>query len=201
MPWALRDRRVALAPPGPVDRRGLWLAMLLAVALRFSASTQSLWYDEIASLGTYVAHGPGVIVANAFTTANHPLQSLLSWCCLPLGVEPWVRLPSMLTGALAVLGGWCIGRALRDGGGRGDDQLRAVAAELRRLPADLHVRDVEALEIEVERVAELVGLGVVGTLVPVTHRARLVLAGRVLRQLRVQVADRKSTRLNSSHRT
>jgi mannosyltransferase len=56
-----------------------------------------------------------VIVGNAFTTANHPLQSLLSWCCTPLGVEPWIRLPSMLSGAAAVLGAWWIGRATREG--------------------------------------------------------------------------------------
>ncbi|MCE2875031.1 MAG: glycosyltransferase family 39 protein, partial [Planctomycetaceae bacterium] len=51
----------------------------------------------------------------AYTTANHPLQSLLSWCALPLGVEPWIRLPSILSGAAAVLGAWWIGRACREG--------------------------------------------------------------------------------------
>jgi hypothetical protein len=103
--------------PTHADRRWLWGAIALALALRFSASTQGLWYDEIAPLATYIAHGPGVIVGNAFTTANHPLQSLLSWCCAPLGVEPWIRLPSMLSGVAALLGAWWIGRALREGTG------------------------------------------------------------------------------------
>lgn len=125
LPMLLRDpvrTRVT-----PTDRRGLWFALVMALALRFSASTQSLWYDEIAPLATYIAHGPGVIVGNAFTTANHPLQSLLSWCCTPLGVEPWIRLPSMLSGAAAVLGAWWIGRALREGPGLAASMAIAMA--------------------------------------------------------------------------
>ena len=112
---SLRRAGPAPALEGTVNTRWLWLAMALAAALRFADASQGLWYDEIASLGTYVVHGPGVIAGNAFTTANHPLQSLLSWCCLPLGVEPWVRLPSILSGPAAVLGCWWIGRAVRDG--------------------------------------------------------------------------------------
>ncbi|NBQ15798.1 MAG: hypothetical protein EBU31_14610 [Proteobacteria bacterium] len=95
----------------------MWLlvAMVLAVAARLLKADEGLWYDEIAELGTYVAQGPGPIIGNAYTTANHPLQSLLSWCALPLGVEPWIRLPSILSGAAAVLGAWWIGRAGREG--------------------------------------------------------------------------------------
>jgi hypothetical protein len=114
-----------------MDRRTLWFAMIVALVLRFSVSTQGLWYDEIAPLATYIAHGPGVIVGNAFTTANHPLQSLLSWCCAPLGVEPWIRLPSMLSGLAAVLGAWWIGRALREGTGL----AAAMAIAMAILPA------------------------------------------------------------------
>ncbi|NBW50043.1 MAG: hypothetical protein EBR49_08110, partial [Betaproteobacteria bacterium] len=66
-------------------------------------------------------------MGNAFTTANHPLQSLLSWCCLPLGVEPWVRLPSVLSGAVAVLGGWFIGRATRPCAGFATAMAFAIA--------------------------------------------------------------------------
>ena len=109
MPFALRSPRVTLRHPEAP--RHLVLAMLAAVVLRFAFTGQGLWYDEIASSMTYAVHGPGAIVGNAFTTANHPLQSLLSWCCLPLGVEPWIRLPSVASGALTVLGCWWIGRA------------------------------------------------------------------------------------------
>ena len=115
MPWALHDAREGLPRVHRVDTRWLWVAVAVALTLRFASASQGLWYDEIASLGTYVAHGPGVIAGNAFTTANHPLQSLLSWCCLPIGVEPWVRLPSILAGAAAVFGCWLIGRATREG--------------------------------------------------------------------------------------
>ena len=131
LPWALADARKGLPPVRPVPTRWLCLAMLLAVALRFSAAGQSLWYDEIASLGTYVVHGPGVIAGNAFTTANHPLQSILAWCCLPLGVEPWTRLPSILSGAAAVYGGWLVGRATRPGAGLAN----AMAFTMAILPA------------------------------------------------------------------
>jgi hypothetical protein len=118
----------------PADLRGLWFAVIMALALRFSASTQSLWYDEIAPLATYIAHGPGVILGNAFTTANHPLQSLLSWCSAPMGVEPWIRLPSMLSGAAAVLGAWWIGRVLREG----PDLAASMAITMAILPAAVH---------------------------------------------------------------
>ena len=127
MPWVLLDARAGLPPVERVPTRWMWLAVALALALRVASASQGLWYDEIASLGTYVAHGPGVIMGNAFTTANHPLQSLLSWCCLPLGVEPWVRLPSVLSGAVAVLGGWFIGRATRPGAGFATAMAFAIA--------------------------------------------------------------------------
>jgi hypothetical protein len=139
--WTIGALTLALLPmllvdpargePARIDRRWLWGAMAFAPALRFSASTQGLWYDEIAPLATYIAHGPGAIVGNAFTTANHPLQSLLSWCCMPLGVEPWIRLPSMLSGIAAVLGAWWIGRATRDGTGFAS----AMAVTMAVLPA------------------------------------------------------------------
>ncbi len=114
MPWILSDHRSSSAVP-PRGGRALAAAILLAVVWRMLQARDGLWYDEIASLGTYVVHGPGVIMGNAFTTANHPLQSLLSWCMLPIGVEPWIRAPSILTGALAVLGAWWIGIATRPG--------------------------------------------------------------------------------------
>ena len=115
MPWLLGRHAVTETAVTARHRSILVLAMLGAFVLRFFFAGQGLWYDEIASAMTYVVHGPGVIVGNAFTTANHPLQSLLSWCCLPLGVEPWIRLPSMLSGSLTVLGCWWIGRAVAPG--------------------------------------------------------------------------------------
>jgi len=112
MPWLLHDPCRGTEERPAISGRWLVLSMVVAVALRIHLSGQGLWYDEIASAMTYTVHGPDVIMANAFTTANHPLQSLLSWCCLPLGVEPWIRLPSILSGALAVLGCWWIGRGV-----------------------------------------------------------------------------------------
>jgi len=116
MPWLFIDAPRTYQPPLTTHQHRLavaWLviAMLLAVLLRFFNASESLWYDEIAALATYTSHGPGVIMGNAFTTANHPLQSLLSLCALVVGVEPWIRLPSILSGACAVLGVWWISRA------------------------------------------------------------------------------------------
>ncbi len=112
MPWLLRDPRRGSSERPATSVHWLILSMIVAVALRIHLGGQGLWYDEIASAMTYMVHGPGVIMANAFTTANHPLQSLLGWCCLPLGVEPWIRLPSILGGPMAVLGCWWIGRGV-----------------------------------------------------------------------------------------
>lgn len=130
MPWLLKGPAThSGAPLSHRERSMLILAMSGAFVLRFFFAGQGLWYDEIASAMTYVVHGPGVIVGNAFTTANHPLQSLLSWCSLPLGVEPWIRLPSMLSGPLTVLGCWGIGRAAAPGSSLGA-WCAAIAAVL-----------------------------------------------------------------------
>ena len=84
----------------------LFALLALSIIVRLIRVNESLWYDEIAALATYVMHGPGVIMGNAFTTANHPLQSLLSWMSIPLSIDPGIRLPSILAGPVAVYATW-----------------------------------------------------------------------------------------------
>ena len=86
--------------------RTLFVLLALSIIVRLIRVNESLWYDEIAALATYVMHGPGVIMGNAFTTANHPLQSLLSWMSIPLSIDPGIRLPSILAGPVAVYATW-----------------------------------------------------------------------------------------------
>jgi len=105
------DRRGELtdAPVGS-PRRGEVLALvaivLVAALVRVDRAFESLWYDEIAAFMDYEQHGPGPIVATWFSPANHPLQSLLSWCSFTaLGAvnELSLRLPSLLAALLTGL--------------------------------------------------------------------------------------------------
>ena len=94
----------------------LFVLLALSIIVRLIRVNESLWYDEIAALATYVMHGPGVIMGNAFTTANHPLQSLLSWLSMPLSIEPGIRLPSLLAGPVAVYAIWKFTRQVASDG-------------------------------------------------------------------------------------
>lgn len=92
------------------------MAIALAAALvRIDRAFESLWYDEIAAFMDYAQHGPGPIVATWFSPANHPLQSLLSWCSFTaLGTvnELTLRLPSLLAALLTVLATWWMARPM-----------------------------------------------------------------------------------------
>ncbi|MCE9620528.1 MAG: glycosyltransferase family 39 protein [Planctomycetes bacterium] len=110
-PWLLRRAGRAAPNPSstntpPIFSKPLFVLLIVSLIVRLIRVNESLWYDEIASLATYVVHGPGVIMGNAFTTANHPLQSLLSWMSMPLSIDPGIRLPSILAGPVAVFGVW-----------------------------------------------------------------------------------------------
>jgi len=114
------DRRGELtdAPVGS-PRRGEVLALvaivLVAALVRVDRAFESLWYDEIAAFMDYEQHGPGPIVATWFSPANHPLQSLLSWCSFTaLGAvnELSLRLPSLLAALLTVVATWWMARPM-----------------------------------------------------------------------------------------
>lgn len=117
----IRHRARSGAPKvGPVaDRPALhWplLAGLLVVAFaaRLPLLEQSLWYDEIVAFWYYGQHGPGPIIGNMFTPANHIMQSLGSWAAVTLSggsLEGWVlRLPALLAGLLCAWPMLVIGR-------------------------------------------------------------------------------------------
>lgn len=97
---------------GPITRfEGLVLAALtvLGGVLRVDRAFESLWYDEIAAFMDYAQHGPGPIVGTWFSPANHPLQSLLSWCsfsALGSGNEFTIRLPSLVAALLTIPSVW-----------------------------------------------------------------------------------------------
>ncbi len=114
------DRRSAMtdAPAGS-SRRGERLALvaivLVAALVRADRAFESLWYDEIAAFMDYEQHGQGPIVATWFSPANHPLQSLLSWCSFTaLGAvnELSLRLPSLLAALLTVVATWWMARPM-----------------------------------------------------------------------------------------
>jgi hypothetical protein len=99
--------------PSGSPSRGEWLTLvaivLVAALVRVDRAVESLWYDEIAAFMDYAQHGPGPIVATWFSPANHPLQSLLSWCSFTaIGAvnELSLRLPSLLAALLTVIAAW-----------------------------------------------------------------------------------------------
>jgi len=93
----------------------LVVIVLVAALVRIDRSFESLWYDEIAAFMDYAQHGPGPIVATWFSPANHPLQSLLSWCSFTtLGAvnELTLRLPSLVAALLTVIATWWMARPM-----------------------------------------------------------------------------------------
>lgn len=76
----------------------------VAFLIRIPLMNQSLWYDEIVAFWYYGQYGPGPIVGNMFTPANHTLQSLSSWAMATFAggsLDGWVlRFPSLCLGLL-----------------------------------------------------------------------------------------------------
>ena len=93
--------------------------MTAGLLLRLPLLKDGLWYDEIASFWYYGQFGPGPILGNMFTPANHTLQTLGSWISVMIGdgsLEPEViRLPALFLG-LATL--WPLTALARDAFGR-----------------------------------------------------------------------------------
>lgn len=112
---------IAAAPGDPAVRTEslvLVAIVLVAALVRVDRAIESLWYDEIAAFMDYAQHGPGPIVATWFSPANHPLQSLLSWCSFTtLGAvnELSLRLPSLVAALLTVIATWWMVRPIAGG--------------------------------------------------------------------------------------
>jgi hypothetical protein len=118
MLWRSDRSGAAVGSCTPVARNeslALVAIVLVAALVRIDRAVESLWYDEIAAFMDYAQHGPGPIVATWFSPANHPLQSLLSWCSFTaLGTvnELTLRLPSLLAALLTVLATWWMARPM-----------------------------------------------------------------------------------------
>lgn len=88
--------------------------LVAALVIRLPLLGQSLWYDEIVAFWYYGQHGPGVIIGNMFTPANHVLQSLGSWAAVSISggsLDEWtLRFPALLAGLLCAWPIYIIGR-------------------------------------------------------------------------------------------
>ncbi|MBL9119160.1 MAG: glycosyltransferase family 39 protein [Phycisphaerae bacterium] len=121
LPWiwlALGAATAALARPAttsetrpPMQRPevvGLIGIVALGVMLRAPLLGQSLWYDEIVAFAGYSLQGPGAVVGNYYSQANHILSQLLIWASTALlGADEFtLRVPALLASILAIVFVW-----------------------------------------------------------------------------------------------
>lgn len=88
-------------------------AIVAAVVLRLPRLTESLWFDEIAALYAYVRFGPGPIIGNYYSQANHIGHSLLAWCSIEIygGIDQIaLRLPALVASIVAIPAFAALGR-------------------------------------------------------------------------------------------
>ena len=90
------------------------LAVIGALLLRLPLMNDSLWYDEIAAFWYYGQFGPGPILGNMFTPANHIAQSLATWSLATINrgdLDPiTLRLPALVVGLACLWPMWILGR-------------------------------------------------------------------------------------------
>lgn len=102
----------------PAARRERWVLpglIALGFALRAARLGEGLWYDEVAMWGTYVQHGPGVVVGNYFDPSNHVAYGVLLWASLAvfgdsLPLEWAFRLPALLFSLATIPAMWALVR-------------------------------------------------------------------------------------------
>ncbi len=82
------------------------IILFVGIIIRLPLFEDGLWYDEIAGFWYYGQFGPGPIIGNMFTPANHTLQTLGSWGSVMASggsLEPEViRLPAFLLGLASI---------------------------------------------------------------------------------------------------
>ncbi len=99
--------------------RTAWLCLLAAISLgallRILHARESLWYDEISALVSFIRNGTGPILGNWFVPTNHVPQSLLSWWSVQAfgGISEWsLRFPMIAVGTLGIWFAALLGREL-----------------------------------------------------------------------------------------
>ena len=99
--------------------RPAWLCILAAIMLgallRMLHARESLWYDEISALVSFIRNGTGPILGNWFVPTNHVPQSLLSWWTVQAfgGISEWsLRFPMIAVGTLGIWFAALLGREL-----------------------------------------------------------------------------------------
>lgn len=90
--------------------------VLVGAVLRGMLLGQSLWYDELVGFGGYSLAGPGAIVGNYYSQANHVLSQLLVWCStVVLGVDEFsIRLPSFVASLATIVAAFALGREAKN---------------------------------------------------------------------------------------
>ncbi len=88
----------------------------IGVMLRVPLLHQSLWYDEIVPFGGYSLLGPGAVIGNYYSQANHVLSQLLIWCSTALlGADEFsMRLPALFASVLSIVAVWGAAREASD---------------------------------------------------------------------------------------
>jgi len=77
--------------------------VLLALAVRATRLTESLWYDEIAAWRDYGSKGPAWIITHYYDPANHIGHTLASWASFTLLDEVGIAAPEIALRAPALL--------------------------------------------------------------------------------------------------
>lgn len=88
----------------------------IGVMLRVPLLNQSLWYDEIVPFGGYSLLGPGAVIGNYYSQANHVFSQLLIWCSTALlGADEFsMRLPALMASVLSIVAVWGAAREASD---------------------------------------------------------------------------------------
>ena len=103
--------------PESITRRammGICVVILGGLLIRLPLLEDGLWYDEIAAFWYYGQFGPGPILGNMFTPANHIAQTLATWGAVSLNggaLDPiTLRLPALIMGLASCWPIWILTR-------------------------------------------------------------------------------------------
>src|SRR5258705_9908239 len=107
MPATVKEQQPPTAPHRSPFVREMFISaiiVLIAVLLRAKPLGQSLWYDEMHTLGMYVSAPWSQIVSGQYSPNNHILFTLLAKIITPeagdiADITILARLPSLIAGS------------------------------------------------------------------------------------------------------